>query len=436
MENNISTAAVSLDAAFDNSVIKTLPFLELVKRIGPGLVLTGIVIGPGAITTAAMLGARYGYAMFWLFIPILFMGVTFLLTTYRIALLTGKPIIHAIRHYYGGKAAAFVGIASFLSCMFFTMGNISGSGSGMNLIFGMDWKTGAIIMIAITAFCYLTKGVYSKVEKGITICIVGMIFAYYATLIKAGGPSFGELGSGLTHWTFPAGSLATALGFISTNAAVTTGVYGTYLGKEKKWEKEDLFNGAMLVDSITHIVGVILISGAVMLVGAIVLHPAGIVIKNPAELGEMMVPLLGKAAYVVMGIALLAAAFSSLLGNTHRTVVLLNAGFDKPTNLDHKSIKIGSMIVLAIAAVICFSYNGSPTQLILFANIMTAVATPVSGFFVCMLIWNKDVNKGVKQPKILRICMVISYIFCLVLTISALSTALPKFAESIMKIFS
>lgn len=80
MENNISTAASS-DAAFDSSAIKTLPFLELVKRIGPGLVLTGIVIGPGAITTAAMLGARYGYAMMWLFIPILFMGVTFLLTT-------------------------------------------------------------------------------------------------------------------------------------------------------------------------------------------------------------------------------------------------------------------------------------------------------------------------------------------------------------------
>ncbi|WP_097004997.1 Nramp family divalent metal transporter [Lacrimispora amygdalina] len=436
MEETIRTAEGSSDAAFDSSAVKTLSFLELVKRIGPGLVLTGIVIGPGAITTAAMLGARYGYGIIWLFIPILFMGVTFLLTNYRIALLTGKPIIHAIRYYYGGGAAAFVGVASFLSCMFFTMGNISGSGSGMNLIFGINWKIGAIIMIMVTIFCYLTKGVYSKVEKGITICIAGMIIAYYATLVTAGGPSWGELGSGLTHWSFPAGSLAAALGFISTSASVTTGLYGTYLGKEKKWDKEDLFNGAMMVDSITHIAGVILISGAVMLVGVVVLHPAGIVIKNPAELGEMMVPLLGKAAFTVMGIALLASAFSSLLGNTHRTVVLFNAGFDKPTNLEHKSIKIGSMVVLAIAAVICFSYNGSPTQLILFANIMTAVATPVSGFFVCMLIWNKDVNKGVKQPKILGICMIISYLFCLVLTVSALRTVIPKFADSIMKLFT
>jgi hypothetical protein len=42
--------------------IKRLPIKELVKRIGPGLIATGIVIGPGAVTTSAMLGANYGYS--------------------------------------------------------------------------------------------------------------------------------------------------------------------------------------------------------------------------------------------------------------------------------------------------------------------------------------------------------------------------------------
>lgn len=77
------------------------------------------------------------------------------------------------------------------------------------------------------------------------------------------------------------GSLTTALAYISTNAAVTAGIYGTYLGLEKKWKKEDLFTGAMRADAITHIVTVVLISGAIVLVGAIVLHPDGIAIKAP-----------------------------------------------------------------------------------------------------------------------------------------------------------
>lgn len=46
------------------------------------------------------------------------------------------------------------------------MGNISGTGAGMNLVFGIDWKLGALIMIAVMIYCYFSKGVYSKVEKG------------------------------------------------------------------------------------------------------------------------------------------------------------------------------------------------------------------------------------------------------------------------------
>ena len=89
-----------------------------------------------------------------------------MLTCYRITMLTGMPIIHAIRHYYGKGAAAFVGVCLFLACLFFTFGNISGSGADMNLLFGIDWKIGALIMIAILLVMYFSKNTYSKVEKG------------------------------------------------------------------------------------------------------------------------------------------------------------------------------------------------------------------------------------------------------------------------------
>ncbi|WP_411676586.1 Nramp family divalent metal transporter [Caproicibacter sp.] len=418
----------------NTNVVKRLPFLSLIKRIGPGIVLTGVVVGPGAITTASMLGSKYGYSLLWLLIPIAFMGTTFLLTTYRISLLTGMPAVHAIRHYYGKFAAEFVGIATFLACTFFTMGNISGTGAGMTLIFGMDWKIGSLVMICVMVYVYFSKGVYSKVEKGIMVCILGMICAFYATLFGTGNFSAGQAASGLSHWYFPAGSLAVALAFISTNASITTGIYGTYLGNEKKWKKEDLFNGVMLSDAIAHIVGVVLISGAIVLVGAIVLHPTGKVLSTPVQMADMLVPVLGNSAKYIMGIALLGAAFSSLLGNTQRTVVLLNAGYNKPTNLESKWIRWESLIVLVVCAVICFSYGGSPVQLIYLSNVATAIATPVAGLFMCLLIWRKDVNAGVKQPRVLQVCMTISYLFCLALTVSALATSVPKFLHSIQSL--
>lgn len=406
--------------------IKRLPLSQLLKRIGPGLVATGIVIGPGAVTTAAMLGADYGYALIWLILPIIFMGITFMMTTNRLAIVTGMPTIHAIRHYFGKGAAYVVGIAVFLSCLFFTMGNISGTGAGMNLIFGINWKLGSVIMIAVVLYCYFAKNVYSKVEKIITLCIVAMIVSFYATLVGTGGPDWGEFGKGMVSFQVPEGSLSTALAFISTNAAVTAGIYATYLGKEKKWNREDLFNGVMFTDALVHVLSVVMISGAIILVGAIVLHPQGLSISAPAQLAELLVPTMGSAAKYIMGLALLGAGFSSLLANTQRGMVLLGAGLDRPVELESKFVRFGCLACLAFAMVVCYSYNGSPTQLIFMANIATSIATPVGGLFILLLLWRKDINEGYKKPTALRICMTISYLFALVMTASALYTLFSK----------
>lgn len=416
--------------------VKLLPIKELLKRIGPSAIIsTGIVIGPGAITTAAMIGAKYGYKLIWLLIPIIFMGCSFILTIYRISTLTGLPFLHAIRKYYGAFASGFVGFATFLSCMFFTIGNISGTGTGFNLLFNLNWKLGSIIMICVMGYCYFSRNVYSKVEKGITLCILGMVISFYITLIGSGGPNIKEAFYGITHWTLPVGSMAMALGFISTNASVNTGIYGTYLGKEKKWKKEDFFNGVVLVDTIAHILLIVLISGAIMVVGTIVLFPEGKTIKAPEQLAELLIPILGNASKYIMGIALLGGAFSSLLGNTQRSIVLLNAGFNKPVELENKIVKIESMILIIVCSIICFLYNGSPVQLIYLANVATSVATPVAGLFIVLLIWRKDINEGYKQPIILQICMTISYLFALFMTLYALKNSFPQFAKSILDLF-
>lgn len=226
-------SAVNKQLGFDPSTVKRLTVLEILKRIGPGIILAGVVVGPGAITTAAMLGSSYGYHMLWLFIPIFIMSITFMLTCYRLAMLTGMPLLHGIRHYYGHGAAAFVGICLFFSCLFFTFGNISGSGAGMSLLFGVDWKIGALIMLALLLGLYFSKDTYSKIEKGVMVCILGMILAFYATLYASGGPDPQGFILGLTHWGFPEGSVLGSLAFLSTHASITAGIYGTYLGAEK-----------------------------------------------------------------------------------------------------------------------------------------------------------------------------------------------------------
>lgn len=63
----------------------------------------------------------------------------------------------------------------------------------------------------------------------------------------------------------------------------------------------------MLTDAVIHIISVVLITGSIILVGAIVLHPTGQKITAPAQLAEMLVPIMGNAAKYIMGVALLGA---------------------------------------------------------------------------------------------------------------------------------
>ncbi|ETP70849.1 Mn2+/Fe2 transporter, NRAMP family, partial [Lachnospiraceae bacterium JC7] len=158
--------------------------------------------------------------------------------------------------------------------------------------------------------------------------------------------------------------------------------------------------------------------------------PTGETIKAPAQLGELLRPFLGSVAPIVMGIAIIGAGFSSLLGNTQRGVVLLNAGLNKETGLESKPVKVLCLACLAVATVICFSYGGSPTQLIFIANVATSIATPVAGLFMLLILWKKELYEGMETPRLLQISMTVCYIFALYMTSSALQTQVPKLINS------
>lgn len=187
-----------------------------------------------------------------------------------------------------------------------------------------------------------------------------------------------------------------------------------------------MFNGTMLADAIAHVITVILISGSIVLVGAIVLHPQGLRIKAPAQLAQMLVPFLGDKARFVMGAALLGAAFSSLLGNTQRGVVLLNAGMDWDVSLESKRVRWTCVACILFGVAVCFAYSGSPTQLIFLANLATSIGTPTAGFFVTRMIWRDDVNKGLKPPRLLQISMTVCYVFALFMTVYAMASKIMK----------
>lgn len=73
-----------------------------------------------------------------------------------------------------------------------------------------------------------------------------------------------------------------------------------------------------------------------------------------------------------------------------------------------------------------YNNSGSPTQLIFLANLATSIGTPTAGFFVTLLMWRKDINAGMRAPRLLQVSMTVCYIFATAITIFALANKLLK----------
>ena len=41
---------------------------QYIKAIGPSIVISAVVVGPGTVTTASQMGANYGYALLWVIV--------------------------------------------------------------------------------------------------------------------------------------------------------------------------------------------------------------------------------------------------------------------------------------------------------------------------------------------------------------------------------
>lgn len=213
---------------------------DILAKTGPGIIMAAAAVGTGTVTTSAILGARYEYGMIWMVILALFMRGIYMRSAYTAQVVLGMPILDCINKFYGKALCAIAGFVCAFGCVAYEVGNFSGSGISINLLFGLDWKIGGVIMSLVCLLFIFGRSIYNRVEKGMKICVFLMVAGFLIALIAAGGPSLSGVAKGLVPSLPDKNALFTTLAFIGSCAAISGVVYGTHLSKEKKWDTEDI----------------------------------------------------------------------------------------------------------------------------------------------------------------------------------------------------
>jgi Mn2+/Fe2+ NRAMP family transporter len=176
--------------AYHNEAIEEPPktFGAIVRRIGPGLILTASIVGSGELIATTQLGAKVGYVLLWAVVLSCLIKIVIHAEIGRYTIATGETALVYMNHIPGPKIASMSWInwlwaIAAGSAMFALGGMYEGVAQVMNqLVSGVPVDVWVYALAAITLWVLLA-GSYGAIEFGATVLVV--IFTIM-TVITAG----------------------------------------------------------------------------------------------------------------------------------------------------------------------------------------------------------------------------------------------------------
>ncbi len=237
------------------------------RKIGPGIILAGSIVGSGELLLTTSLGAKHGFLFLWLILFSCVIKVFVQTELGRYAISSGKPTLGAINELPGPRLGAHWIVWCWLIMMLTTisqLGAMTGTvGQSLNLAFPnvsasiahsvdyslpwlADWirarpETPWAVLTCLTAIGLLWSGSYRRIEFITTILVVGLTFvtltaacALPATKYPIPWP---EVAEGLT-FMLPAAGIAAAFGaFGITGVGASELFYYPYWCLEKGYAR-------------------------------------------------------------------------------------------------------------------------------------------------------------------------------------------------------
>ncbi|MHB8070674.1 MAG: Nramp family divalent metal transporter [Candidatus Cryosericum sp.] len=300
-------------AIFSNHAPR-LRALELLKYIGPGFLVTVGFIDPGNWASNVAAGSLYGYRLLWMVTLATLMLIVLQHNAAHLGIVSGLCISEAATRYMRPWFSRFVLGSAVAACISTALAEIMGAAIGLNLLLKVPLRVGAILVTVAIVWLLLSNG-YRRIEKLIIafVSVIGLSFLYELSLVRI------PWAQAATGWVVPAVPLGSIPVIMSVLGAVVM-PHNLYLHSEIIQSRQFSQAGEGViekqlrfefVDTLNSMLIGWAINSSMIILAAATFFAAG---QHVSELGQaqaMLRPLLGKAAAVVFGGALLMAGLSS-----------------------------------------------------------------------------------------------------------------------------
>lgn len=364
----------------------------MLKKLGPGILVTAAFIGPGTITTASAAGAQFGFALLWALVFSVFATIVLQEMSARLGLVTGEGLSEALRNTFQGTLRVLMIVLVILAIgvgnTAYQAGNIIGAAMGMEALFGLSRPVWCVV-VGATAFILLGIGLYKVMEKFLIVLVLLMSGVFLTTMLLVQPDVLGILGGMFTP-RIPAGSALTIVALIGT----TVVPYNFFLHSgsvREKWDADTPLPKALRESRIDTTMSVALggfITMAISVTAAVAFFGSEAEF-SATNMADQLKPVLGPGAKYFFAFGMLSAGISSAitapLAAAYATCGVL--GWSRDLKNPKFRMIWGTILVVGTIGAAC---GGSPLQAILFAQAANGILLPISAIFLLVIMNRKS----------------------------------------------
>ncbi len=378
--------------------------LEILKYVGPGLLVTVGFIDPGNWASNLAAGATYGYSLLWMITLSTILLIVLQHNVAHLGIATGLCLSEAANKYFAPRTAkAFLGSA-MLASVSTSLAEILGGAIALNMLFSIPIKVGAVLVLVFVLIMLLTNS-YRIIERWIIafVSIIGLSFIYELSLVNI------DWGAATKAWvtpSFPEGSMVIIMSVLGAvvmphNLFLHSEVIQSRqwnLTDEKVREKQLKYE---FFDTLLSMVVGWAINSAMILLAAATFFAAGTEVTELQQAKNLLIPLLGNNASNVFAVALLFAGVASTITSGMAAGSIFAGMFNEPYDIKDSHSRVGVSISLVAATVIIFII-GDPFKGLVLSQMFLSMQLPFTIFFQARLTSSERVMGKYKNTPFTR----------------------------------
>jgi manganese transport protein len=367
--------------------------LEILKYIGPGLIVTVGFIDPGNWASNLAAGSSYGYTLLWMVTLSTLMLIVLQHNVAHLGIATGLCLSEAAQKHLPPALARPLLWSAMGASVSTSLAEILGGALALQMLFKVPVRLGAVLMTALVLYL-LFSNTYRRLEKWIIgfVSLIGLSFIYE---LKLAGVDWGLAAAGWVTPALPDGSMLIVMSVLGAVVMPHNLFLHSEIIQSRQWNLEDdqVIRKQLRYEFTDTLLSMLIgwaINSAMIIMAAATFYSVGAQVSELGQAREMLVPLLGGASGVVFALALLFSGIASSVTSGMAGGSILAGMYAEPLNLEDSHSRLG-VCVSVLAALLLIFFISNPFKGLIISQMALSVQLPFTIFLQVYLTSSKKV---------------------------------------------